>query len=42
MGLTVTILRRAMRGDIRISQDERTALWLAMEIDPYIHLRRVA
>lgn len=41
-GVSVTTLRRSMRGDNRISQDERTALWLAMEINPYIHQRRAA
>lgn len=41
-GLSLTVLRRAMRGDPRLTQDERTALWLSMNIDPYIHLRRAA
>jgi hypothetical protein len=41
-GVSLACFRRAMRGDIRISQDERIALWMAMEIDPYIHQRRAA
>jgi hypothetical protein len=41
-GLRVETLRQAMRCSQKVSTTERTALWLSMGINPYIHQRRAA
>lgn len=41
-GLSVATLRRAMRCHMTLTTDERTALWLSMQINPYIHQRNAA
>lgn len=41
-GLRVETMRQAMRCSPKVTHDERTALWLAMDINPYIHQRRAA
>ncbi|WP_133253036.1 hypothetical protein [Rhizobium wuzhouense] len=41
-GLSVETLRQAARCSHKVTLDERTALWLSMEINPYIHQRSAA